>query len=311
MKILDTPRINKLGTAVAFQSRFGLCLRSLVIPKRTVSAARERVWNAMGYYTRAWSTKLTQPQRERWIVAAGDVLSRSTLNQCGPLTGQQFLIQINLARACVGLPPLWEPPVREHPGLSPATELSCVTSPDGLRLLLKVQGPVTTDVMVFGQAPCSPGRSKRRNVAYLGLLPSPGAGACDITDLYVSRYGPLRPGTRIFIVTRCQKSGWEGPDKVSSDLVPSEAESQQPGIQAQRPQPLAVSPISQMEAQAPADGPLPLTLNMHTGGTRDAQRIGQPPTTDGSEGKAPQMRDQQAEDSAAGGARGGGGPGVG
>jgi hypothetical protein len=80
MKILDTPRINKLGNAVAFQSRYGLCLRQYVIPKRTVTEARERVWNSMGYFARAWSVKLTQSQRERWVVAAGNVPSRSSLN---------------------------------------------------------------------------------------------------------------------------------------------------------------------------------------------------------------------------------------
>jgi hypothetical protein len=42
--------------------------------------------------------------------------------------------------------------------------------------------------MVFGQAPCSAGRAKRRNVAYLGLLPAPQAGRSDITNLYIARY---------------------------------------------------------------------------------------------------------------------------
>ena len=41
----------------------------------------------------------------------------------------------------------------------------------GVRLRLKVNGPVVEEIMVFGQGPCSAGRSKRRNVSYLGLLP--------------------------------------------------------------------------------------------------------------------------------------------
>ena len=56
--------------------------------------------------------------------------------------------------------------------------------------------------MVFGQAPCSSGRRKRRNVSYLGLLPVPQAGLSDITDLYTARFGEPGVGKRVFIVTR-------------------------------------------------------------------------------------------------------------
>jgi hypothetical protein len=64
--------------------------------------------------------------------------------------------------------------------------------------------------MVFGQAPCSAGRRKRRNVSYLGLLPAAQDGLIDITALYIARFGEPRPGERVFIVTRQQKDGWEG-----------------------------------------------------------------------------------------------------
>ena len=273
MKILDTPRINKLGNAVAFQSRYGLCLRSHCIPKRTVSAARERVWGAMSYYSRAWSVKLTQQQRERWIVAAGNVLSKSTLGQYGPLTGEQFFVQVNLARACISLPPYWDPPARETPGLSPVTGMSVLNGPQGPRLLLTVTGPVTADVMVFGQAPCSPGRHKRRNVAYLGLLRPSENGVSDITDIYVAKYGPLRPGTKIFIVTRQQKNGWEGPLKETNAIVPGGVEGPQSAAHSPQSESGGVLPTKVEGHQATAEAALPLPPHMHTGCTRDAQGI--------------------------------------
>ena len=80
---------------------------------------------------------------------------------------------------------------------------------------------------MFGQAPCSAGRSKRRNVAYLGLLPAPQNGLSDITDIYVARYGEPRPGERVFIVTRQQKDGWEGLDKGTKARVPEKPAGQQ------------------------------------------------------------------------------------
>ena len=277
MKILDTPRVNKLSNVVAYQGRNGLCLRSLVIPKRTVTAARERVWGSMAYFARAWSLKLTQEQRERWIVAAGNVLSRPTLNQCGPLTGEQFFIQVNLARACISLPPIWEPPAREVFSANPVGALSIVNTEQGPRLLLAVTGPVTTDIMVFGQAPCSPGRHKRRNIAYLGLLTPAEDGVADITDLYVAKYGPLRPGTKIFIVTRQQKNGWEGPLKETNATIPRVEAGPQSAVQSPQSDSAKGVSVQPKGQQAPAEGALPLSLHMHTGCTSGARAVVPPP----------------------------------
>ena len=107
-----------------------------------------------------------------------------------------------------------------------------------MRLLLNVTVPITDKIMVFGQAPCSAGRSKRRNISYLGLLPAPIDGLADITALYVARYGKPKPGEKVFIVTRQQKNGWESPDHVTSEIVPGEAEAPQsavPGPQSAAP----------------------------------------------------------------------------
>ena len=65
---------------------------------------------------------------------------------------------------------MWEPPARVVFGLSPVRELVITNDEGGVRLFLKLAAPPTEDIMVFGQAPCSAGRSKRRNVSYLGLL---------------------------------------------------------------------------------------------------------------------------------------------
>ena len=307
MKILDTPRVNKLSNVVAYQGRNGLCLRSLVIPKRTVTAARERVWGSMAYFARAWSLKLTQEQRERWIVAAGNVLSRPTLNQCGPLTGEQFFIQVNLARACISLPPIWEPPAREVFSANPVGALSIVNTEQGPRLLLAVTGPVTTDIMIFGQAPCSPGRHKRRNIAYLGLLPPPQDGVADITDLYVAKYGPLRPGTKIFIVTRQQKNGWEGPLKETNATIPRDEAGLPSAVQGPPSEAdMVVSPQSKGQ-QGLAERALPLSLHMHTGCTGVAQGTVLPPAPCYPEVPKLEKPGAEAANSASEGGGGGGG----
>ena len=82
----------------------------------------------------------------------------------------------------------------------------------------------------------------------------PENGVSDITEIYVAKHGTLRPGTKIFIVTRQQKNGWEGPLKETREVVPEAPEGQ----------------------QATAKAALPLTPYMHTGCTGDAQGATQP-----------------------------------
>ena len=265
MKILDIPQKGRCGVYVSFRSRFGQCRRALVVPKNTWTAARERARRDFAYFARAWTCVLTQAQRDAWNLAGPNVQSATSLGQSGPLSGQQHFQGINSARGCIGrgmflLPP--EPVVFDP---SPVGQLTILNDDNGARLLLRVSASVTEGIMVFGQAPCSRGRSKRRNVCYLGLLPAPQAGFSDITALYIARYGQPPPGQRVFIVTRQQKNGWEDHDLVTTAIVPETPQSQQPA---------AASALS-------------LTPQMHKGCTRPAQGMSTGPVVGCQEGAKP------------------------
>src|ERR1035441_287752 len=118
MKILDIPRSGKCGQTVAFQSRYGLCLREYVPQKGALTPAREHVCGVFGNNSRKWSAKLSEEQRDRWTLAGAQVMSHPRLAQKGPLTGQQFWQAISTVRATVGLPETLEVPVR--PVFSPS-----------------------------------------------------------------------------------------------------------------------------------------------------------------------------------------------
>jgi hypothetical protein len=122
---------------------------------------------------------------------------------------------------------------------------------NGVRLFLTVSGELNEDIMVFGQAPCSHGRYKRRNVSYLGLLPPPIDGLSEITHLYQAKFGEPRPGRKVFIVTCQEKDGWKGFDLETSATVPD------------RPK----------ELQATAEPAGSQLIYMHTGYTQDADRV--------------------------------------
>ena len=220
MKTLDIPKSGKCGNIVAYPSPFGQCQRQFLVPANPRTLARQYMRGAFGSFAQAWRRVLTEQQRAAWNAAGPKVQSAKRLGQSGPLTGQQHFQGINSARARIRREPLWAPPAPVVFGLNPVGQLVINNGENGVRLLLRVSGPAAEDIMVFGQAPCSAGRTKRRNVAYLGLLPIPQEGMSDITKMYVARYGEPRPGEKVFIVTRQQKDGWEGYDQQTSEIVP-------------------------------------------------------------------------------------------
>jgi hypothetical protein len=220
MKILDTPRSGRCGQGVAFQSRFGLCLRQHVPQKAGLTPAREHSCAIFGGNSRKWGGKLSEEQRVRWMLAGAQVMSHPRLAQKGPLSGQQFWQAISTVRAIVGLPETLEVPARPMFSRRNVGQLVIENGADGARLFLAVSGELNEDIMVFGQEPCSRGRYKRRNVSYLGLLPPPIGGLSEITRLYKAKFGEPRPGQKIFIVTCQEKDGWKGFDLETSATVP-------------------------------------------------------------------------------------------
>ncbi len=271
MKILDTPRSGKCGQTVAFQSRYGLCLRQHVPQKASLTPARQHSCAIFGGNSRKWSARLSEEQRNRWTLAGAQVLSHPRLAQKGALTGQQFWQAISSVRAIVGLPETLEVPPRPVFAQSNVGRLVIENGEDGARLYLVVSGELNEDVMVFGQEPCSCGRYKRRNVSYLGLLPPPIGGLSEITRLYRAKFGEPRPGQKIFIVTCQEKEGWKGLDLETGATVPERPAG------AKRLQGLNgldglhgvnVSPSGVPQPSAIANGHIPY---MHTGCTGDAK----------------------------------------
>ena len=221
MRILDIPMSGRRGKHVFYMRGRRLYRRLYVVPRNVRTTARRRTRGAFGVIAKAWGGRLTEEQRRAWIVAAAKVKSHPRLWQSGRLTGEMHFQGINSARARIGLEMLVFPPERVIFGPNPVEGIAISYVNGQVRLRLKVAAPVTEDIMVFGQAPCSAGRKKWRHGAYLGLLPVPEGGESDITEMYVAKYGEPVPGKKVFIRTRQQKDGWEGYDQDLCEVVPA------------------------------------------------------------------------------------------
>jgi hypothetical protein len=219
MRELTNIRSGKLGAVVCLKTRYGQVERQYVKPRNPRTPAQVRIRTIVAQLAAHWRT-LTEEQRAAWTRKAKEAHARHRLGQSSHLTGCQFYIKINSARAAVGLSPLVYPPEMPEFGDSPVGELVITNNDGAISLKLEVSGTPGADIVVLGIAPCSAGVSYVWNFVTLGLLPAPTSGWSDITDLYVARFGVPRVGMKVFIRTRQQINGWEELPVQTSAIVP-------------------------------------------------------------------------------------------
>ena len=89
MKILDIAQSGKRGQVVAFQSRFGLCLRQWVIPKNTITPAREHMRAVFGGNAHAlWDTSENEsPLGSRPVIFRTYILHGAYRHESGYFLG--------------------------------------------------------------------------------------------------------------------------------------------------------------------------------------------------------------------------------
>jgi hypothetical protein len=211
----------KRGTVVSIHTAFGQAERQLAIPRNPRTPAQQRVRVTLGSIASRWRV-LTDGQRAAWSDRASNTHSRARLGQSGRLTGCQLFIKINCTLAAAGMEQVVEPPDRPAFAENPVGALTITNDAGVIRLLLAVPRAPAHYVMVLGTSPCSAGIARPRRFTLLGALPAADAGMCDVTDLYVARYGVPPVGARVFIRTRQTVNGWEDLQKDTTAIVPAE-----------------------------------------------------------------------------------------
>jgi hypothetical protein len=221
MKTLTVPQSGKKGTTVSVVTRYGQVEREYVVPKDPRTSGQLRIRSNMGRIAARWRY-LTPQQRIAWILAAQEVKSRSSLGKSARLTGCQFFIKINCARAAIGLGQLSDPPPVAVFDENPVGELTITNTQGNISLKLSVAATPTAHISVYAAAPCSAGITFVRNFAMICRLPDPVGGSSEITEHFVAKYGVPPPGTQVCIRTRQQINGWEDIPKQTSAIVPLE-----------------------------------------------------------------------------------------
>ena len=220
VKILDVPQTGTLGTTVSYQHRTGLCQRQLIIPRDPKTEPQMLRRKAFESAAQLWNS-LTDAQYSAWRTMAFSIRTNTRLNLSASLTAQLLFSKLNCNLAAIGLPMVPDPPALPEFGPNPVSGLSITNLAGAIALKLNLSAPLTQTVLVWGAKPRGSGARYVDHFTLLGLLPAPTLGQCDLTQLYIDKYGPPRPGSRVFIETLQQSNGWQDLPQRLSARVPN------------------------------------------------------------------------------------------
>jgi hypothetical protein len=220
MKIQDIPQTGKLGLTVTWSGRNGLIRRILAIPKNPRSDGQLEVRGLLAQQARRFDA-LTDAQQNAWNVAAAGFQSTPSLGQSGPLTGLQLFVRVNCKLGLLGQDPVDAPPVApQFPALAPqglvitntagvvAVKLTCPTDP-AANTVLRASPPQNSAIRAC------------RNYRIIGLCPAPAQGSADITGLYISEFGAVPVGKRLFVQASTMVNGFESLPRQFQARVPA------------------------------------------------------------------------------------------
>ena len=211
-KRISVPESGKVGPFVNLSTRYGQVQRQLTVPRDPRAPGQLACRSNMAYVANHWQF-LTDPQRTAWDLIAADSAVMGFLGRSTSLPGYNLYVRMNVARMDIGLSVFDLPPALPAFSPNPVAELLATTEGGAFQLRLHVLSGPAEHTLVLGARPCSPGVRCVQHFPFLGFLPAPVDGWCNITDLFVKRYGVPRIGRAIFIRTRQHVNGWSDPPK--------------------------------------------------------------------------------------------------
>jgi hypothetical protein len=188
--------------------------------KHGPSAVQRGAQEALKAASDGWNER-TEEERRAWDTAGKQHRNRSRGGKSRRLSGRDYYVMVNTARARIGLAPLALPPgPQKH--TPPAIGAFTITSGSGgLALKLGVPNAPGEHTAVWASPPRNAGRRFNRDFRYLGPQPAPVGGESDLTELYVEKFGEPPRGKRVFIQIRQHVDGWKDIPAQRDALVPA------------------------------------------------------------------------------------------
>jgi hypothetical protein len=213
VKISAIPKKGRKGSVVYLETRHGKVARQYVRPSNPRTTAQQAHRQNVRAVSARWLT-LTPEQRGAWCVAAPKNQFVNDTGRRVRLNGYNFFVNLNTRRADLGLVQFDLPPAQPVFEDNPVVELAATLTGGEFTLKLRIAGPPAQYTLVQGARPVGSGVRCVQHYVFLGLLPAPVDGWCDITGLYVARFGVPKAGKAIWIRTCQHIDGWTDVPKV-------------------------------------------------------------------------------------------------
>jgi hypothetical protein len=210
MKVRRGKFSGAVGNEVYVSTKYGQVVRSRPRRQPRPTPDRLRLQASLGYVAGRWRT-LTDQQFAAWADAA----------RKEKMSPYRYFCQVNGTLAAYGQPIVLLPPRRGRLRPNLVGPLDIQSRGGEIMLRLRVAKATATLIFVFGARWCSRGISvPRSNGVLLGPLPAAVGGWSNITDLYLKKFSPPRPGSRVFIWTRQVINGRKDALKLTHADVP-------------------------------------------------------------------------------------------
>ena len=223
MKTGPTLQTGARGDMVASRNAFGNYIRKrpartkLRNKVRTPGADRaEAAWRAI---SASWN-RLTEEQYRAWAIAAEGERTRPRGGQSGRMPTRTLFFKVNMSRTSLGLPLVSVPPAPVDANPNPVRQLQIANRGDRVVMRLELSEPVSNTIKLYATSPQNRGTTRGRDYRALGCLLPPRHGECDITQIYVGRFGVPEPGKRVFVRTVVEVNGKQTSPLETQCLVP-------------------------------------------------------------------------------------------
>ena len=185
------------------------------------SRAHVRVRVGQQVDQRAWNA-LADEQRQAWGERARTNRRGGRAARLHLRNGRRVFFRVNSHRLALRLSLLADPPEEGTYVPAPLVKLVITNRASRITLKLRLSGGDPRGVMVASWHPCNPGVMTWHKFVRIGPLPPPVRGMCDITRLYVAKYGVPEVGKKIFIRIQQMRDYTGKLFHVTSAIVPEE-----------------------------------------------------------------------------------------
>jgi len=191
------------------------------LPAKRPTGEQLRVQSETSILAAAWNA-LADEQRQAWGERARKNRRGGRAARLHLRHGRRLFFRVNSCRLALRLPLLQDPPQEGTCVPLPFAKLIITNRAGRISLKLKVSGGDPFGVMVSSWHPCNPGVMTWNKFVRIGPLPPPVRGMCDITRLYVAKYGVPAVGKKIFVRIQQMQDYMGKLFQVTSAVVPDE-----------------------------------------------------------------------------------------